>query len=52
MTRNVVTRFYRSPEILYGAFDYDQSIDMWSVGCIMAEMVTGEFLFKGDGEID
>jgi len=51
-TRNVVTWFYRAPEILYGSTNYDQSIDIWSLGCIFGEMALGDFLFKGEGEID
>jgi len=51
-TRNVVTRFYRAPEILYGSTAYGLSIDIWSLGCILGEMALGDFMFKGDGEID
>lgn len=51
-TRNVVTRLYRAPEILYGSHSYTQSVDIWSAGCVMAEMVLKDFLFRGDGEID
>lgn len=34
----VATRRYRAPELLFGSVYYNQSIDMWSVGCILAEM--------------
>ena len=51
-TRNVVTRFYRAPEILYGSTSYDQSVDIWSLGCIFGEMAKGDFMFRGEGEID
>jgi len=37
-TGQVATRRYRAPELLFGSVRYDQSIDMWSVGCILAEM--------------
>lgn len=52
LTRNVVTRFYRPPEILYGASKYDKSIDIWGVGCILGELVHRDFMFRADGEID
>lgn len=37
-TGQVGTRRYRAPELLFGSVQYNQSIDMWSVGCILAEM--------------
>mmetsp|Transcript_5675 Transcript_5675/g.4889 ORF Transcript_5675/g.4889 Transcript_5675/m.4889 type:complete len:312 (+) Transcript_5675:2-937(+) len=52
LTRNVCTRYYRAPEILYGSYDYSFSVDIWSTGCIMGELVLGDFLFKGENEID
>ncbi|CAB0038924.1 unnamed protein product [Trichogramma brassicae] len=51
-THEVVTLWYRAPEILLGANRYTCSIDMWSVGCIFAEMATKKALFQGDSEID
>ncbi|VDK74897.1 unnamed protein product [Litomosoides sigmodontis] len=48
----VVTLWYRPPEILFGCTNYSMSVDMWSVGCIFAEMATKEALFRGDSEID
>lgn len=49
----VVTLWYRAPEVLLGSRHYSTAIDMWSVGCIMAEMVNkGHALFPGDSEID
>ena len=47
----IVSRFYRSPEVLLG-LPYDESIDMWSLGCILVEMHTGEPLFSGVNETD
>lgn len=47
----IQSRFYRSPEILLG-IPYDLSIDMWSLGCILVEMHTGEPLFSGANEVD
>lgn len=50
-TREVVTLWYRSPEILLGAQVYAASVDMWSCGCILGELATGRALFPGDSEI-
>ncbi|EFN50514.1 hypothetical protein CHLNCDRAFT_29032, partial [Chlorella variabilis] len=47
----VVTLLYRAPEILLGAALYSQPVDVWSLGCVMAELATGEPLFRGDSEI-
>jgi len=52
LTREVVTLWYRSPEILLGATTYDQGVDTWALGCIFAEMLTGLPLFPADSEID
>ncbi|KOO29099.1 cyclin-dependent kinase 3, partial [Chrysochromulina tobinii] len=51
-THEVVTLWYRAPEILLGAKDYACPIDMWSVGCVLGEMATGKPMFPGDSEID
>jgi len=51
-TDYVSTRWYRAPEILLGCQKYSISIDMWSAGCIHAEMATGSAFFRGDSEID
>eukprot|EP00035_Acanthoeca_spectabilis_P029767 m.6328 g.6328 ORF g.6328 m.6328 type:complete len:359 (-) comp3821_c0_seq1:142-1218(-) len=51
-THEVVTLWYRSPEILLGKKRYDTSVDMWSAGCLLAEVTSGEALFRGDSEID
>ncbi len=48
----VVTLWYRAPEVLLGSSRYSCPIDIWSIGCIMAEMVTKKPLFQGDSEID
>ena len=47
----VVTRIYRPPEILLGSDIYSTPVDIWSVGCILAELSTGEALFVGDSEV-
>lgn len=51
-THEVVTLWYRAPEILLGARQYSTPVDMWSVGCIFAEMAQKRPLFLGDSEID
>ncbi|KAG0249186.1 Cyclin-dependent kinase 3, partial [Mortierella polycephala] len=51
-THEVITLWYRAPEILMGSRHYSTAVDMWSVGCIFAEMVTRRPLFPGDSEID
>nr|XP_045622178.1 cyclin-dependent kinase 2-like isoform X2 [Procambarus clarkii] len=51
-THEVVTLWYRAPEILLGAKNYCTAVDMWSLGAIFAEMLTRKALFPGDSEID
>ncbi|KAF8144974.1 CMGC/CDK/CDC2 protein kinase [Mycena galopus ATCC 62051] len=52
-THEVVTLYYRAPEVLLGARHYSTGLDIWSVGCIFAEMaMRGAPLFPGDSEID
>eukprot|EP00928_Gymnodinium_smaydae_P055186 TRINITY_DN38780_c0_g1_i1.p1 TRINITY_DN38780_c0_g1~~TRINITY_DN38780_c0_g1_i1.p1 ORF type:complete len:350 (-),score=69.86 TRINITY_DN38780_c0_g1_i1:79-1029(-) len=51
-THEVVTVWYRPPEILLGCTLYSVPVDLWGVGCIIAEMATGQPLFPGDSEID
>ncbi|XP_066479357.1 mitogen-activated protein kinase 13 [Tiliqua scincoides] len=52
MTGYVVTRWYRAPEVILNWMHYNQTVDIWSVGCIMAEMLTGKTLFKGRDYLD
>uniref|UniRef100_A0ACB8F5Z3 Mitogen-activated protein kinase 14 n=1 Tax=Sphaerodactylus townsendi TaxID=933632 RepID=A0ACB8F5Z3_9SAUR len=47
MTGYVATRWYRAPEIMLNWMHYNQTVDIWSVGCIMAELLTGRTLFPG-----
>ena len=47
----IQSRYYRAPEITLG-IDYDTKIDVWSVGCILAELYTGVPLFPGEEERD
>lgn len=51
-THEVVTMWYRAPEILLGTRLYSTGIDIWSLGCIFSEMATTKPLFSGDSEID
>jgi cyclin-dependent kinase 2 len=51
-THEVVTLWYRSPELLLKTTHYGPSVDLWSLGCIFAEMKTNRTLFPGDSEID
>jgi len=37
----ICSRYYRAPELIFGATSYDQAIDVWSVGCVMAELLLG-----------
>lgn len=46
MTPTVATMAYRAPELLLGSTSYDTSVDMWSIGCVFYEMITGKVLFK------
>ena len=51
-THEVVTLWYRAPEILLGVRHYSTPVDVWSIGCIFAEMINHGPLFAGDSEID
>uniref|UniRef100_A0A803YCZ7 mitogen-activated protein kinase n=1 Tax=Meleagris gallopavo TaxID=9103 RepID=A0A803YCZ7_MELGA len=52
MTGYVVTRWYRAPEVILNWMHYTQTVDIWSVGCIMAEMIMGRPLFRGNDHLD
>lgn len=51
-THDIVTLWYRPPEILLGSKYYSGSVDVWSAGCIIAELILSKPLFPGDSEID
>lgn len=51
-THEIVTLWYRAPEILLGQKHYSTAVDMWSVGCIFAEMSTSSPLFPGTNRYD
>lgn len=48
----ICSRCYRAPELIFGAVDYTNQIDMWSAGCVIAEMINGEPLFIGESAVD
>jgi len=52
LTEYVATRWYRAPEIMVNSKGYSQSIDMWAVGCILAEMLSNRPLFPGKHYLD
>jgi serine/threonine protein kinase len=45
-TYKVVTLWYRAPELLWGCKTYNNKIDVWSIGCVVAEFFTGDVLFR------
>lgn len=51
-TQTVVTLWYRPPELLLGQKEYSTAVDLWSMGCIMAEILSREPLFRGNSELD
>lgn len=51
-TEYVSTRWYRAPELLVGDVSYGKAVDVWSIGCMFAEITTGLPLFPGDSDID
>lgn len=52
LTEYVATRWYRAPEIMLNSKGYNKSIDVWSVGCILAEMLNNKPLFPGKHYLD
>ncbi|KAJ8262182.1 hypothetical protein GJAV_G00163430 [Gymnothorax javanicus] len=51
-TDYVATRWYRAPELLVGDTKYGKAVDVWAIGCLFMEMLTGDPLFPGDSDID
>lgn len=51
LTSRVVTLWYRPPELLMGATEYGVSVDLWSVGCVFAELFLGKPILKGRTEV-
>ena len=52
LTDYVATRWYRAPEILLGSNKYTKGVDMWSMGCILAELLLGKPLFPGTSTLN
>ncbi|XP_078430255.1 protein IMPAIRED IN BABA-INDUCED STERILITY 1-like isoform X2 [Wolffia australiana] len=52
LTSRVVTLWYRPPELLLGSTDYGPSIDMWSAGCVLAELLLGKPVLQGRTEVE
>ena len=52
LTEYVATRWYRAPEILLGSNKYSKAVDMWSVGCILGEMINGKAIFPGNSTLN
>jgi len=48
----ICSRYYRAPELIFGASNYTPAIDLWSVGCVFAELLLGKPLFPGESGID
>ncbi|XP_013408283.1 cyclin-dependent kinase 20 [Lingula anatina] len=51
-SHQVATRWYRAPELLYGARKYDEGVDLWAVGCILGELLNNSPLFPGENDIE
>ena len=52
MTEYVATRWYRAPEILLGSSQYTKAVDVWSIGCILGELVNGKAIFPGTSTLN
>jgi len=48
----ICSRYYRAPELIFGATEYTTAIDIWSMGCVMAELLLGQPLFPGESGVD
>ncbi|KAH9791377.1 Shaggy-related protein kinase zeta [Citrus sinensis] len=48
----ICSRYYRAPELIFGATEYTTSIDIWSAGCVLAELLLGQPLFPGENAVD
>ena len=48
----MVTRFYRAPEVMLSSHEYTNAVDVWSIGCTFAEIVSKKVLFPGENYID
>ena len=48
----ICSRYYRAPELIFGTTDYTCQIDVWSAGCVLAELLLGQPIFPGDSGVD
>ncbi|XP_074605424.1 glycogen synthase kinase-3-like [Brevipalpus obovatus] len=48
----ICSRYYRAPELIFGSTDYTTMIDVWSAGCVLAELLIGQPIFPGDSGVD
>jgi len=48
----ICSRYYRAPELIFGSTIYNSSIDVWSVGCVLAELLLGQPLYPGESGVD
>ena len=48
----ICSRYYRAPELIFGATNYTVAVDIWSMACVVAELLTGVSLFPGDNNVD
>ncbi|PIA60869.1 hypothetical protein AQUCO_00300407v1 [Aquilegia coerulea] len=48
----ICSRYYRAPELIFGATEYTTAIDIWSAGCVLAELLLGQPLFPGESGVD
>ena len=48
----ICSRYYRAPELIFGNSNYNTEIDVWSVGCVIAELLLGQPIFPGESGVD
>lgn len=48
----ICSRYYRAPELIFGNSNYTTTIDVWSVGCVIAELMLGQPIFPGESGVD
>mmetsp|Transcript_15243 Transcript_15243/g.24229 ORF Transcript_15243/g.24229 Transcript_15243/m.24229 type:complete len:440 (-) Transcript_15243:47-1366(-) len=48
----ICSRYYRAPELIFGATNYTTAVDLWSIGCVLGEMLRGRPLFPGENGVD
>ena len=48
----ICSRYYRAPELIFGSTDYETVIDVWSMGCVLGELLLGQPLFPGESGVD